>query len=291
MDTEKIRALLKALETGNLGEAADRLGYTHSGMSRMMASLEEETGVRLLNRSRRGVSPTTECEELLPAMRGLVQTDEQYRQIAANLKGLQTGTVRIGNAFYFMQNVLAKTAKEFSGRYPGIKIELIDAYSSELAEMLERGNLDICIISRRDVECDWRPLVDDVMVAWLPEDYKLNRKTYPAEKFAEDDFIEILGEGELDNMKALHSLGIEPNIKYSVRTDQSAYAMVAAGLGVTLTNGIYAKYVTSGIRNVRMDPPCHVEIGIAATPKQLRSLAADKFLEEIYPVCLAEARK
>ena len=42
MDTKKIRALLTALDTGSLTAAAEELGYTQSGLTHMMNSLEDE---------------------------------------------------------------------------------------------------------------------------------------------------------------------------------------------------------------------------------------------------------
>ncbi len=55
MDTEKCRALLAVLEAGSLSAAAEKLDYTPSGLSRMMAALEQELGFPLLSRSHNGV--------------------------------------------------------------------------------------------------------------------------------------------------------------------------------------------------------------------------------------------
>lgn len=71
MDTEKSSALLKVLEAGNLSAAADALGYTPSGISRMMASLEQELGFPSLFRSKAGIEPTPECTRMLPAIKEL----------------------------------------------------------------------------------------------------------------------------------------------------------------------------------------------------------------------------
>lgn len=49
MDTEKCRALLAVLEAGSLSAAAEKLDYTPSGLSRMMAALEQELGFPLLS--------------------------------------------------------------------------------------------------------------------------------------------------------------------------------------------------------------------------------------------------
>lgn len=66
METERIKALLVTIEEGSLTAASSKLGYTASGISRMMAALEEEIGFPLLERSRTGVAPTAECVELNP---------------------------------------------------------------------------------------------------------------------------------------------------------------------------------------------------------------------------------
>ena len=69
MDTEKCRALLAVLEAGSLSAAAEKLDYTPSGLSRMMAALEQELGFPLLCRSHNGVQPTRACRTLLPTLR------------------------------------------------------------------------------------------------------------------------------------------------------------------------------------------------------------------------------
>ncbi|WP_417081700.1 LysR family transcriptional regulator, partial [Mobilibacterium timonense] len=51
MDTRKVRALIAVVESGNMTAAAEELGYTPSGMSRMMDTLEKELGISLLIRS------------------------------------------------------------------------------------------------------------------------------------------------------------------------------------------------------------------------------------------------
>ena len=101
MDTEKCAALLCALEEGTLARAADRLGYTPSGISRMIAALEEDVGFPLLYRGRGGVSATGECETLLPALRQMVYQAESCRQTAASLRGLEQGSITVGANYRF----------------------------------------------------------------------------------------------------------------------------------------------------------------------------------------------
>ena len=103
MDTEKCRVLLTVLHERSLSAAAEALGYTPSGVSRLVDSLERETGFPLLHRGRGGVSATRACQELLPLMRRMAELDEQYQQLAHRIQGLDVGRVVSGTnyaAFY-----------------------------------------------------------------------------------------------------------------------------------------------------------------------------------------------
>lgn len=65
MDTQKWSLLLKVLDSGSISAAAAQSNYTISGISRMIANLEQEVGFPLLVRNNRGVGPTDECELML----------------------------------------------------------------------------------------------------------------------------------------------------------------------------------------------------------------------------------
>lgn len=67
MDQNKRVALLTAIDLGNLTRAAEQLGYTQSGLSYVIKTLESELGFPLLVRSRTGVRPTKECQQTSPS--------------------------------------------------------------------------------------------------------------------------------------------------------------------------------------------------------------------------------
>lgn len=96
MSVKKYEVLLKAVELGSLTRAAEVMGLTQSGVSHIVGSIESELGVRLLNRGRSRAVLTPEGELLLPAIRGIVHSAEQLRQLSAAINGLSCGTVRIG---------------------------------------------------------------------------------------------------------------------------------------------------------------------------------------------------
>ncbi len=114
MEHEKYIALLTVLDCSSISGAAKKLGYTTSGISRMIQSLEDENGFHLVNRGRDGITVTRECEEMLPEIRGFVKSGEVLRQRASAIAGTETGTVRIGTAYSVFYEVLSSLTKEFS---------------------------------------------------------------------------------------------------------------------------------------------------------------------------------
>lgn len=98
MDTEKCTVLLTAIDQGSLSGAAEALGYTPSGVSRLVASLEAELGLPLLVRGKGGVTPTPECEALRPRFAELASLGRACRDEAAAVRGLEAGTLTVGRA-------------------------------------------------------------------------------------------------------------------------------------------------------------------------------------------------
>ena len=91
MDTERWQILLKAIDRGSLRAAAEEMGFTVSGISRSVATLEKELGFALLHRAKSGVQPTAECRQLLPSVpRCAAQTAaplSSVRRITATMSG------------------------------------------------------------------------------------------------------------------------------------------------------------------------------------------------------------
>ena len=280
MDTEKITALLKALETGSLSAAAENLGYTPSGISRMMASLEAETGFPLLIRARDGVRPTRECEALLPHFKELTEEARRTEQVAESLRGIESGEVSVGTPYPAYFETLSRLMADFSRRYPGIRLGLLEGMSTELAGKVERREADFCIISRREGEFDWRPLLEDPLVCLVAADHPLaDRGFVTPEDLRREPFIMLHPQVETDCSRYLAEVGVEPGVRFSCRDTYAVYHMVEAGLGITVDNHIFAARARSRVKILPLRPEKRIPIGIASPPKDRLSPAAARFLE------------
>ena len=280
MDTEKCRAILCAVEMGSLSAAAEKLGYTPSGMSRMVRAMEIEAGFPLLIRSRSGVMPTRECKRILPLYRKMLRYEERYSQITAEIQGLEAGSITIGSAYPAYYQGLSEIIAQFGKRHPGIEVHLLEGNSSQFSRALEEHRLDFCIISQRQGDFDWFPLMESSLVAWVPMKNSLSKKKkFALRHFATLPYIETYPEQDTDNSRMFARMKIRPNICFASTDSYATYCMVAAGLGVSLDHGLTARFWTGDVALLPLDPPQPVEIGIAVPASDIISPAAKRFFD------------
>lgn len=293
MDTEKCAALVKAVELGSITGAAQALGYTPSGASRMLASLERELGFPLLSRSVAGVVPTPDCERMLPLLRELASLGEACRQEAASVCGVETGTVRVGCAYRLLYGPLVRAIAAFSRLHPAVRVDIVQANSSPLARSLEAREADLCVMSRRSSPCAWEPLLTDSMAVAVPLGHPLaGAASYPVARLAEEPFIEVSPGEESDHSMALAACGVRPEARYAAQDAGAALELVAAGLGVTLLDRMNTLERPGGYVLLPCEPPVTVEIGVAAPPPgQPRPPAARAFEAFAVPALKEEAAR
>ena len=79
MEAKKLEILMTAVDLGSFSKASEVVGYTQSGLTHLVNSLEREIGFPLIIRSHNGISLTEQGKELVPAIR-------QFLQANANLE-------------------------------------------------------------------------------------------------------------------------------------------------------------------------------------------------------------
>jgi DNA-binding transcriptional LysR family regulator len=141
MDLNAISLFLRVVEAGSFTKAADQLNMATSGVSRALTRLEEELGVRLLQRTTRKLSLTSAGRICFDQVRGaLAQVDEA--SLAVTEMGEEPrGSVRI-TAPPTMVGVLIPFLAEFLERYPKIRIEVVS--SQGIVDLAELG-LDLAV--------------------------------------------------------------------------------------------------------------------------------------------------
>ena len=120
MSVAKYQIFLKTVECGSFTAAAREMNFTQSGVSHAIGSLEEELGVPLLIRSHGGVTPTADGRALLPYFEKMCAMQHQLEQQAADLRGLETGLVKVATFTSVSEKWLPNILKTFQTHYPHI---------------------------------------------------------------------------------------------------------------------------------------------------------------------------
>lgn len=284
MDLEKCKALVQVIDTKSLSRAAKKLGYTPSGLSRMISSLEKEMGFTLLRRNHDGMFPTNECQHLLSGIRELLYQNQLVEQIVYDINELYIGEIEIGVSHRYYYDTFALAMKNFSKVYPDVDLQIRHGYSSYLVQELKQHRLDLCIVSKRELgDCQWIPITKDEMLAWIPKKHKLaNEEKISVKEFEKENVIFTHPGEDTDNQRIFKKYKINPRHRFSTLEPYASFAMVKQGLGISMDNRLSAWGMEEGILYKSLDPQEYVEIGIALQSHP--SPAVQEFMKYLLPL-------
>lgn len=268
MNTNKIRLLLASVDAGSLTKAGEQLGYTQSGVTQIIKSLEQEIGLKLLTKSNKGVELTNEGSALLPAMRQILNDEERFNQEVAEIQGLHKGTLRVGTHISTSMHWLPIILEHFRINYPGISIQIIECGQEEMIKGLREGTMDVILMAGPDDTADdieFVPVYTDPMVVFYSSEHHGELDSYdkiPIDDIKEYPFLLTEANYDIDARKVFSKAGIIPNVKYTSKNDFAIMSMVERGIGIAiLPEFIISGY--SGERNYKLvSPEYYRKLGI-----------------------------
>jgi DNA-binding transcriptional LysR family regulator len=267
-----------------LSAAGESLGYTQPGITRIINTLEEELGFKLLVRTRNGVVLTENGKTMLPIFREIVRASNSARELAGEIRGVLSGTLVIGSYYSVSAMQLPEIIGRFKADYPGIRIKLREGGNGEFARWLSNKSVDCCfaIQPANNVPCDWIPVIQDELMAWLPPDHpRIHDKSYPVKELENEPSIATSPDQDTEIDRMFRTQGIAPVPVYSTADAYAAYCMVEAGLGVSVNDNLFSDKWGGNVVALPFDPPQKITLGIALPSLKEASPAMRRFLEYI----------
>lgn len=114
----------KVIDLNGFSAAARALGVPKAAVSRAIAELETELGVKLMTRTTRRLRLTPAGERLLPACRAILQSTDEVRRLAAELGESRSGPLRVLAETTYGRVLLAPLVPRFLERYPNIPLDV-----------------------------------------------------------------------------------------------------------------------------------------------------------------------
>lgn len=269
MDAKKLEILMTAVDLGSFSKASQVVGYTQSGLTHLVNSLEREIGLPLIRRSHNGISLTRQGEALMPAIREYLKANTNLQNKIQAVTEQQTETIRIAAYASIAMHWMPEILYRFRRLCPDVDVDLrmVD-HALEPFELLEAGRTDVIFASRQPGQrCDWTPLYDDALYAILPRAYPLRGRTaFPLQEFAGQEFLMPYGRFDRDVDAAMAQVGVRLNARPAYVDDETVIRMVGRGLGVTMMSELMIRGRTDDVLCVPVTPRSIRELGMGLPP-------------------------
>ncbi len=283
MDTniQKYKAFIKTVEQGSFTKAAETLGCSQSGISRMIHDLETEWKVSLLERSRAGIRLTSEGLRLLPHAKRVCEEYQKLQMQVDELNGLETGLIRIGTFSSVATHWLPNIIKEFQKDYPNIDYELLLGDYTEIERWILEGRVD-CGFLRLPThpELETIFLERDQLRVILPKDHRFaDCDRFPVQALCDDPFMLLEKGAKAEVSEIFERNHLTPKVHFTTWDDYAIMSMVESGLGISILPELILKRIPYTIVVKELDVPAYRDIGIALRDTKTASLAVKRFLE------------
>jgi DNA-binding transcriptional LysR family regulator len=170
MKFEDIEVFVEAVQVGSLAGAARRLSLSAMAASRSLNNLEMELGVRLVHRTTRSLSPTSDGEMFYPHAVALLEGQANALADLRPQGSALTGHLRITASAAFSRKVVAPMLSAFMLKHPLLRVDLIS--TDEQVDIVDKGiDIAIRIAPLRDNRLVARRLADNPRVLFAAPSY------------------------------------------------------------------------------------------------------------------------
>jgi DNA-binding transcriptional LysR family regulator len=243
VELRHLRYFVAVAEELHFGRAAQRLHIVQPALSKQIAGLEAELGVRLFHRTKRSVTITDAGQAFYDEVRSILQRIEQATEIARRTAAGEIGSLAIGFIGPAMWSLLPDTLREHRRRFPGVRFHLEELPSMMQLERLRQGALDAAFVRLPLNEHDGIDLeivLRERFVVTVPERHPCAAATVvDLSSLADESFVltpRRIEPGYYDQcIRLCHAHGFTPKIVEEGNGPAAICGMVATGLGVTLS--------------------------------------------------------
>ena len=276
-------------EAGNFSRAAANLHMSQPPLSTQVKALEDELGVRLLERSNHGATLTPAGAAFLEEARAALARLESARRRAQLVGKGDIGMLSVGFVSIADYGVLPSALKSFRAAFPQVEVQLHELTTDAQIRELRANRLDmgIALAPVDDTELEFRRLHDEELVLALPSAYRAGRAqdAIDLRLLATESFIvppRDIAPGLHDVIIAqCRAAGFTPRITQHARQMQTVISLVSSGMGFALVPSSVRNLNRAGVQYRRLrGKAASVELGIV-TRRRENGLLSERFAEAL----------
>lgn len=166
MELRQFKYFLEIADRKSLSRASEQLHVAQSALSRQIAELEAELGVKLLLRSRNGVTTTEAGQVFYEYAQGILKQISDAREAVLRSSDTVVGSVVVALPQSVAATLALPLMRAVAGRYPNVRLHLNEELTGNMVDQLLGGRVDIALFTdtmpARDI-C-FVPLVEEAFV-------------------------------------------------------------------------------------------------------------------------------
>lgn len=244
MEDHRLKAFCLVVELKSFSKAAEAKFMTQSAMSHLIKNLEDELGVKLLNRHSKTVTPTRAGRLFYEHARQIL---EQYKKMQDDIYTLVQkvkGALHIGASTTAATYLLPQVFYDFSKKYPEVRIEISSSNTENIINDLLEGRIDIGIVegNLKNKKVFFEEIAEDEIVIISSDDNPLTKKksVAPHDLLSHPFIMPEIGSGTREVMDDfLYAAGINPEdikVTMTAGSPELIVRMVQSGMGISFVS-------------------------------------------------------
>jgi len=246
MNLKQLEVFISVAETGSFSKGAEAAFLTQSTVSQHISALEEEFGLRLLDRTAKGALLTEGGKLLLERARRLVKYAQEIPVELKRFKGVEQAHLEIAGSSIPGEYIIPSALPLLIERYPGLAIVLVQGDSREVLEKLASEEVELGVVGARfdDQNLEFVPFATDelVLIAAAGHSWAGRAGISVAELMGERFVLREAGSGTgKASAEALRGAGIETaalTVAAWLGSNEAVKRAVMAGIGVSFISAI-----------------------------------------------------
>ncbi|MBC5660607.1 LysR family transcriptional regulator [Anaerosacchariphilus sp. NSJ-68] len=246
----------------SISRAAERLCISQPSLSANIKRIEAKVGYPLFDRSTKPLS-LTECgEKYIRSVEKIMTVEREFSDYVNDWGELKTGSLVLGGSSLYASWVLPGLIGAFSIRYPGVRVELVEESTAELARLLQQGRIDMMLDN-----CQLDPKLfdhtvyrEETLFLAVPRQFPSVKKAaihilskeqietghwkddelcpVPLTLFAKEPFVMLKPENDTRKRaeEILRQAGITPEITLELDQQLTSYHVACSGLGIAFVS-------------------------------------------------------
>jgi len=252
----------------SFSKAAKKLFVSQPALSMAVKKAEDRLGITIFDRNTAPLNLTDAGKIYIEAIEEMRSIEKSMIDRLTDMENLEFGKVIVSGENFVSSFILPEVLLEFSKKYKGIEVELVESNSPDLRQLLLNESIDILVAHDFDPNLyESKDLFEEQVLLAVPKDFEINKTltkyaltvddikngkhkakaTVDFSKFENEEFL-LLKSGNDMNKRAsrlCEESGFEPKAKIYLDQLITAYNLACAGMGITFVTDILVEKATT----------------------------------------------